>query len=203
MQCTLVLFCWNWHACFNFLLSSQLEPTHTAISEFCGTTMAYECFGRLLTVYVAGWEDYEKARAYCLIQSISRYSIYMYPSWMGAICMSTVEYYPPTLYLWFSHPLPFFLHRLDTLSSILSSNSSPFLSLSQVGGPCEQGASLLTFLSSLAREGYPSSPPSHLPHPLPQWSWVWLLDNTDPEALANHLPSSPALSAHWTRGWPW
>lgn len=100
-------------------------------------------------------------------------------------------------------PPPFFLHRLDTLSSILSPNSSPFLSLSQVGGPCEQGASLLTFLSSLAWERYPSSPPSHLPHPLPQWSWVWLLDNTDPETLANHLPSSPALSAHWTRGWPW
>ena len=35
--------------------------------------MAYKCFGQLLTTFVAGWEEYEMARAYCLVQSISRY----------------------------------------------------------------------------------------------------------------------------------
>jgi len=59
------------HACFIFSL--QLEPTHTAISEFAGSAMAYKCFGQLLTTFVAGWEEYEMARAYCLVQSISRY----------------------------------------------------------------------------------------------------------------------------------
>ena len=60
-----------------FIFSLQLEPIHTTISEFAGSAMAYKCFGRLLTTFVAGWEDYEKARAYCLVQSISR-CVYQY-----------------------------------------------------------------------------------------------------------------------------
>ena len=59
----------SWHA---IIFSLQLEPIHTTISEFAGSAMAYKCFGQLLTTFVAGWEEYEKARVYCLVQSISR-----------------------------------------------------------------------------------------------------------------------------------
>jgi hypothetical protein len=47
---------------------------------FAGHTSAYSCFGRLLFAFVQGWEDYEKVKAFNLIQTIAKY-----------VCSSTVE----------------------------------------------------------------------------------------------------------------
>ena len=55
-----------------FLLLTQLEPIHTTVSEYAGTAVAYTCFGQLLFSYTSSWDDYEKTRVYCLVQSTAR-----------------------------------------------------------------------------------------------------------------------------------
>lgn len=51
---------------------TQLEPIHTTVSELAGTAVAYTCFGQLFFAYTSSWNDYEKTRAYCLVQAIAR-----------------------------------------------------------------------------------------------------------------------------------
>lgn len=58
-------------SCHVYLLL-QLECTHQTLVMFAGHAAAYYCFGRLLYTFVQGWDDYEKVKAFNLIQTIAK-----------------------------------------------------------------------------------------------------------------------------------
>lgn len=136
--------------------------------------MAYKCFGQLLTTFVAGWEEYEMARAYCLVQSISRY-IYISGIFLAVHTLigKVYQVYPENYVLYLDTQS--FIH---TCLSILSGIQSPTLLLLA-----------LDWRTVWTRCFVPHQPPS------PGTRKIFV------SSIASHSSSPPALIRSTVTGW--
>ena len=78
------------HSCWHVSVSLQLDPICTIISQFAGTSDAYDCLGQLFSAYIAGWDEYKKAKVYAIIRSSVRLvavSCYIYLCVSDTVCV--------------------------------------------------------------------------------------------------------------------